>query len=189
MIRQLIFSILMLVFATVHAQDIDKLYKEGKALYDAKQYTEAIAKLRPAAERGHKKAQYRMGRAYDKGNGVAEDNAKAFYWYAKSAAQDYAKAQYQVGRCYKKGKGTDKDLKKAVLYFTRAARQGNADAQLALGKCYLKGQGVKADRAKAKSWCLKAIKNEKGGKDVLAELRQEAADGDKDAESILNLIK
>ena len=46
------------------AQNAEKLYKEGKILYDKEKYTEAIAKLKPAAEQGHKKAQYRMGRIY-----------------------------------------------------------------------------------------------------------------------------
>ena len=46
-----------------------------------------------------------MGRCYDKGNGVKEDDKQAVAWYAKSAAQGFAKAQYQLGKCYKNGEG------------------------------------------------------------------------------------
>lgn len=185
---QLVCLLLLLsVSTTLQAQDADKLYKEGKALYDKKAYKEALPKLQAAANKGHKKAQYRLGRCYDKGNGVAEDEAKAFALYSKSAAQGYAKAQYQLGRCYKKGKGVAKDHKKAVRYFLLAARQDNADAQLALAKAYLKGKGVEADRAKAKQWVIKAIKNEEDGADILAELRKDAAAGDEDAKTLLSL--
>ena len=177
------------VFITASAQSSDKLYKEAKALYDAKNYAAAVPKLKTAAEKGHKKAQYRLGRCYDKGHGVTENDALAFQWYMKSAKQDYAKAQYAVGKCYKDGKGVDKDRAKAVSWFSKAAQQGNSDAQYHLGKSYLKGKGVAADRKKASSWLKKAVKNEKGGKDILTKIRKDAAYGDEDAIAKLRLIK
>ena len=185
--RQLL-TILMLVLCTAAgAQSTEKLYTEGKALYDAKKYAQAFPKLKAAAEKGHKKAQYRLGRCYDKGNGIPENDKQAFAWYSKSAAQGFAKAQYQVGKCYKNGEGVTKDRTKAFQYFEKAAKQDNADAQLALGKCFLKGKGVAADKAKATVWLKKAVKNAKGGKQILEELRQEAAAGDEDAKTILQL--
>lgn len=187
--KKLLFTIMALIASMAAvAQSADKLYAEGKAFYDAKNYTAALPKLKAAAEKGHRKAQYRLGRCYDKGHGVEENDKLAFEWYQKSAAQDYAKAQYQLGKCYKNGEGVDKDRKKAVEWFAKAARQDNADAQLALGKSYLKGKGIAADPKKAKSWLLKAVNNPKGGADVLAELRSEAAGGDEDAKAILALI-
>ena len=174
---------------TVGAQSAEKLYQEGKALYDAKDYTKAVPKLKAAAEKGHKKAQYRLGLCYDKGKGVAENNALAFQWYSKSAAQDYHKAQYQVGKCYKDGEGVAKDRKKAVEWFTKAAKQDNADAQYQLAKAYLKGKGVPADEAKAKSWLKKAVKNEKDGDNILKKIRADASDGDEDARKMLILLK
>ena len=182
---------LLLVLAictTAGAQNTQKLYEEGKALYDAENYTAALPKLQAAAEKGHKKAQYRLGRCYDKGLGTKEDDDKAFEWYSKSAAQDYAKAQYQVGKCYKNGEGVAKDRKKAVEWWQKAAKQDNGNAQLALGKSYLKGKGVATDQAKAKSLLKKAVANEKDGKDILQELRQEAAKGDEDAKTILEIV-
>ena len=137
---------------TVQAQSAETLYKEGKALYDAKNYTAAFPKLKAAAEKGHRKAQYRLGRCYDKGHGVAENDETAFLWYSKSAAQDYAKAQYRVGKCYMKGKGTTADEKKATTWLTRA------------------------------------VKNPKGGNELLAKLRKEASENDEDAKKILKLI-
>ena len=187
--KKLLFALLALVVCVAaSAQNAEKLYKEGKALYDDKKYTAAVPKLKAAAEKGHKKAQYRLGRCYDKGHGVTQNDAQAFQWYSKSAAQEYAKAQYAVGKCYKDGKGVEKDRKKAVAWFSKAAKQDNADAQYALGKSYLKGKGIAADEKKAKSWLTKAVNDPKDGADILAKIRKDVADGDEDAKRILKLI-
>lgn len=135
-----------------NAQDAKEIYRQGKALYDAKKYDEALPKFKTAAAKGNKKAQYRMGRCYAKGRGVEKDKKAAFQWYTKSAKQDYAKAQY------------------------------------ALGKCYLKGKGTPADQQKAKTWLKRAVKNPKGGDEILQEIRKEAAEGEEDAKAILQLI-
>ena len=180
--------LLTVVSLTAWAQSADKLYDEGKKLYDAKNYTAALPKLKAAAEKGHKKAQYRLGRCYDKGNGVAEDDQTAAQWYEKSAAQGYAKAQYQLGKCYKDGEGVAKDKKKAFDLFMKAAKQENADGEYAVGKAYFKGKGVTADKAQAKKWLRRAVSNEKGGGKVLADLRKDAADGEEDAKAMLLLI-
>lgn len=179
---------LMLVASGAQAQSADRLYEQGKALYDAKKYTEAVPKLRTAAEKGHKKAQYRLGKCYDKGYGVEEDDQLAFSWYQKSAAQGYHKGQYELGRCYRKGKGVAKDNKRAFDLFTLSAKQDNGEAQLALGECYMKGKGTTADPAKAKYWFNKAIRNEKKGKEILEELSKDRDAGDEDAKKILEMI-
>ena len=190
MMKQFFLTIVALVVCvTAGAQNADKLYSEGKALLDAKNYTAAVPKLKEAAEKGHKKAQYRLGRCYEKGHGVTQNDAQAFKWYSKAAAQEYAKAEYAVGKCYKDGKGVEKDRKKAVSWFSKAAKQDNADGQFALGKSYLKGKGIAADEKKAKAWLVKAVKNPKGGEDILAKLRKDAAAGDEDAKKILALVK
>ncbi len=181
--------VVVLACLTVSAQSAEKLYQEGKTLYDAKNYTAAFPKLKAAAEKGHRKAQYRLGRCYDKGHAVKEDDAIAFQWYMKAAKQDYAKAQYQVGKSYKNGEGVEKDRQKAFAFFKKAAMQDNADGQYHLGKCYLKGKGVAADEKKARTWLRRAVANEKHGDEILAKIRQDAASGDEDAKKILALIQ
>jgi len=180
--------LMCLICFTAGAQNAEKLYDEGKELYDAKKYQEAFPKLKAAAEKGHKKAQYRLGRCYDKGNGVEEDNKIAFSWYLKSAEQGFAKAQYEVGKSYKNGEGVEEDKVKAFEYFTKAAKQENSDAQFALGKCYLKGKGTAKDLDKAKVWLKRAVKNEKDGDKILKDLRQEASEGKEDSKMILQLV-
>ena len=170
------------------AQSADKLYEEGKKLYDTKNYAAALPKLRAAATKGHRKAQYRLGRCYDKGHGVTENDSIAFTWYMKAARQGHAKAQYQVGKSYKNGEGVAKDRKQAFEWFTKAARQENGDAELAIGKAYLKGKGVAADAAKANTWLKRAVNNAKDGPAILKELQEERASGDEDARQILEIV-
>lgn len=178
----------LVVSMAASAQNAEKLYQEGKALYEAKNYSAAFPKLKAAAEKGHKKAQYRLGRCYDKGHGVAENDALAFQWYQKGAAQNHAKSIYALGKCYKDGDGVEKNRQKAVELFSKAARLGNADAQYQLGKAYLKGKGVPADQKKARMWLTKAIKNDKDGKEIAQKIRKAAKSGDEDAKAILKLV-
>lgn len=186
--RKLVLMLMALVSLSAGAQSAEKLYDQGKELYDQKKYTEAFPKLKAAAEKGHKKAQYRVGKCYEKGRGVNENEKLAFQWYEKSAKQGYHKGQYELGDCYKDGEGVAKNKKLAFEWFKKAAAQENAEAEYALGKCYMKGRGVASNQADARKWFKRAVNNEKGGKEILAEIREEAADGDEDAKAILKLI-
>lgn len=129
-------KIIMLLIAwttltVAQAQNVDKIYKEGKALYEDKKYEAALPKLKVAAEKGKKGAQYRLARCYDKGHGVAENNAIAVKWYQKAAAQGHAKAQYHLGKAYllgKKGLTVDKEKAKALL--TKALKDKDDGAKL-----------------------------------------------------------
>ena len=120
--KQLLTALLLIVCTAAFAQNAETLYKKGKTLYDAKDYAKAFPMLKTAAEKGHKKAQYRLGRCYDKGRGTAENNKLAFQWYSKSASQDYAKAQYALGKSYLKGKGVAADEKKASTWLRKSVK-------------------------------------------------------------------
>ncbi len=106
------------------------------------------------AEKGHKTAQYILGRMYEQGEGVEKDEDKAAGWYIKAAnqrqwkatkilsklalkgnkfAQQWATAgkeegevQYTLGRLYEQGIGVNKDENKAVECYFRAFNQGSS---------------------------------------------------------------
>lgn len=118
--RLIYLCMLLICSISINAQSADKLYDEGKKLYDQEQYKEAVPKLQAAANKGHRKAQYRLGRCYDKGYGVKENDQKAFELYQKSAKQDYAKAMFQLGKCYMKGKGVAANQEEARKWIKRA---------------------------------------------------------------------
>ena len=132
--RALLSIFLLLLSLATRAQSTDALYDEGKKLYDQKKYELAVKKLLPAAQKGHKKAQYRMGRCCDKGHGVPEDNKKAFFWYDKAAQQGHAKSQYQLGKCYLKGKGTEKNTEKAKTWLLKAVKNPKGGDKVEIGR-------------------------------------------------------
>ena len=146
MARLFLFLFLMLFSMNISAQSADKLYDEGKKLYDAEQYDKAVPKLQAAADKGHKKAQYRLARCYDKGDGVKEDDKKAFELYQKSAKQDYAKAQYQLGRCYLKGKGVAANAEEAKKWLKRAINDPKNGADILKDLRKTKADGEEAAR-------------------------------------------
>lgn len=166
-----------------------RLYHEGKMIRDSKNPEAVFHELKKTAERGNRKAQYRLARCYDKGHGVTENDSLAFQWYMKAANQGSGKAMYQVGKCYKNGEGVTADPHLAFTWFRRSAHDDNANGQCALGKCYMKGIGVAADQKTAREWLRRAILNPDGGADVLVKIKKDAAKGDEDARNILRIIR
>ena len=98
--------------------------------------TPNVAELRPAAEQGDPEAQYRLGRAYQSGTGVPEDDAEAVAWYLRAADQGYADAQFALGFAYSNGEGVALDDAESLAWFLRAAEQGQDAAQWILGVTY-----------------------------------------------------
>ncbi|MDH0356637.1 tetratricopeptide repeat protein [Morganella sp. GD04133] len=74
-----------------------------------------------AAEQGDAKAQNNLGLMYYNGEGVQQDDFKAFEWYTKAAEQGDAKAQFNLGLMYDNGEGVQQDDVKAFEWYTKAA--------------------------------------------------------------------
>ena len=77
-------------------------------------------------------AYYWLGVAYDKGEGVARDWAKAAEWMGRLeqvARQGDAWAQFRLGVAYGRGEGVARDHAKGIEWLRKAARQGHAMAQ------------------------------------------------------------
>ena len=108
------------------------------------------------AERGDATAQYDLGRMYDRGEGVAEDDREAARWFRKAAEQGHAKAQHRLGFMYATGEGVAEDDREAARWFRKAAEQGLAEAQNGLGRMYATGEGVAEDDREAVRWFRKA---------------------------------
>lgn len=84
--------------------------------------------LREAAAGGNVSAQFIIAGRYLEGHGVAQDMARAAYWYGLAAAQGLAPAQYRLATLYELGRGVPKDLKAAGAWYERAAMGGNVKA-------------------------------------------------------------
>jgi len=112
--------------------------------------------LRGAASEGHAGAQYNLGVALAKGEGVAKDEVEAAKWYLKAAKQGLADAQFAVGMALANGKGVAKNEVEAAKWYRKAAKQGLARAQFAVGVALANGQGVAKDEVEAAKWLRKA---------------------------------
>ena len=121
----------------------------------------SLTSLQYAAEGGHPVAQWKLGRMYADGDGVTQDDQRAFEYFSRIAnahAEDspsapqaaiVANAFVALGRYYLNGIPNSKikpDPDRAREMFSYAASYfGNADAQYDLARLYFKGVGSSRD--------------------------------------------
>jgi TPR repeat protein len=60
-------------------------YNLGVCYYSEQDYEKARLWFEQSAEQGCAKAQFELGRCYEKGKGVIANREKSLYWYTKSA--------------------------------------------------------------------------------------------------------
>jgi peptidoglycan hydrolase-like protein with peptidoglycan-binding domain len=61
-------------------------YEEGATAYSWREYPTALRELEPLARGGDWRAQALLAQMYRDGNGVAQDNIRAYYWFDRAAA-------------------------------------------------------------------------------------------------------
>ncbi len=128
----------------------------------------SLTALQYQAEGGHPVAQWKLGRMYANGDGVMQDDLRAFEYFSRVAnahAEDspsapqaaiVANAFVSLGRYYLEGIPNSKvkaDAERAREMFSYAASYfGNADAQYDLARLYLKGVGTPRDTRYGVRW-------------------------------------
>jgi uncharacterized protein len=88
----------------------------------------ALAAIPKAAEQGSSTAQFDLGVAYGKGEGVPKDYKQSAQWFRKAAEQGHASAQLNLGVMYFKGQGVHQDFAQAYVWLSLSAAQGNVVA-------------------------------------------------------------
>jgi uncharacterized protein len=153
----------------------------------------SLLSLQNAAEDGDPIAQWKLGRMYAEGNGVAQNDLLAFDYFSRIAnahskdspsapqAQIVANAFVALGRYYLKGIPNSKitsDPERAREMFSYAASYfGNADAQYDLARLYLKNAGTSRDDFRHGARWL-GLAAQKGQHQAQALLGQMLFDGD-----------
>lgn len=131
---------------------VDK-FQSGTAAFDAGQFSKARELWLPLADDGDVRAQYALGRLYEKGKGVGRDFAQAFSWYRKAAEKGHPDSQYRLAVGYVYGLGTKKDEAEALSWLRKAANNDQKRAQKVLAQAYEEGRlGLTADSKQAKYW-------------------------------------
>ena len=114
-----------------------------------------LARQRQRAQQGIAEAQYQLGRAHEKGEGVARDYRQAENWYRKAADQGYGPAQHSLGSMYMLGKGVTMDPVSAYVWLSFAANNNVASGEQAVN--YLVDTLTPAQLAEAKRKIAKGI--------------------------------
>jgi hypothetical protein len=160
---------------------------------DIPQVPAALSALQYAAEGGHPVAQWKLGRMYAKGDGVARDDLRAYEYFSKIAnahAEDspsapqatiVANAFVALGRYFVSGIPNSQvkaDPERAREMFSYAASYfGNAEAQYNLARMYLDGVGAPRDVKYGVRWL--ALSAQKGQHQAQALLGQMLFNGDR----------
>lgn len=105
---------------------------------------------------GDEKAQFRLGCAFENGDGVDQSERDAVYWYRKAADQGHPGAQFCLALCYESGVGVRKSGLLSVHWLRLAAEGGDPDAQFKLAEKYEAGCGVGQSADDARSWYQRA---------------------------------
>lgn len=160
---------------------------------DIPQVPASLSALQYAAEGGHPVAQWKLGRMYAKGDGVARDDLRAYEYFSKIAnahAEDspsapqasiVANAFVALGRYFVSGIPNSQvkaDPERAREMFSYAASYfGNAEAQYNLARMYLDGVGAPRDVKYGVRWL--ALSAQKGQHQAQALLGQMLFNGDR----------
>lgn len=142
-------------------------FRSGYAAYKAGETEEAVEALSFAAEKGHAAALWKLARMYATGDGVQEDDAKAFQIYARIANENadgnprgrdapfIADAFVTLGEYLRSGVpgGVQPDEGRARRFFAYAASYfGDPEAQYRLAGMYLHGEGGEQNERQAARW-------------------------------------
>jgi TPR repeat protein len=143
-------------------------FRSGAHQLKSGETAKGIHSLEYAAENGHALAQWKLGRMYAEGDGVAQNDLKAFEYFRRIAdmhaednpdtpqARFVANAFVALGHYYLDGIGKTKvkrDPERAREMFAYAASYfRDPDAQYYLARQYLDGTGAPQDPRTAARW-------------------------------------
>ena len=112
-------------------------------------YASAAALLKPLADKGISRAQFRIAYMHFLGRGFPENRNEADRIIRAAlpaiqafAAEGRAWAQSDLGSLYEDGLVLPRDYKEAFFWYRASAEQGYAGAQTNLGILYARGLGV-----------------------------------------------
>lgn len=143
-------------------------FRTGAHQLKAGDTAKAVHSLEYAAEKGHAVAQWKLGRMYAEGDGVTQDNLKAFSYFSRIAdshaddnpdtpqARFVANAFVALGHYYLDGipkTQVKRDPERAREMFGYAASYfRDSEAQYYLARLYLDGVGAPHDPRQAARW-------------------------------------
>ena len=118
------------------------LMDDAESAYARGDFAHAIYIVRPLAEEGDARAQFRLGVMYADGIGVDKNYKEAFKWYRLAAATGNSGAQRNIGIMFELGQDVEQNYKEALKWYRMSAEKGDIEAQWRYGNMYYFGNGV-----------------------------------------------
>lgn len=157
MVKQLLYSTVLLASLTVPHGASPSPLEAGKEAYEEGNYEGAVQAFSEGFRQGDTASGYYLARMLELGLGVEPDKAAATKLYQQMADDGFISSLNRVALMHYQGEeGITQDYEKAATYFEAAASEGDANALYNLGKLYFRGQGVEANPAKAMDYYRKA---------------------------------
>ncbi|SVB45789.1 uncharacterized protein METZ01_LOCUS198643, partial [marine metagenome] len=167
-------AFLLLVSGNVIAES--NTYNQALDAYNNKDYETALPIWRRLAAEGNADAQYALGVAYFKGEGVSRDLNDSMKWFEQAANSGNVQAMFNLGAAYWEGNGTRQSYAEAVEWWEKSAAAGQSAAQYNLGLAYYLGKGAEQDLDQALKWIRQSAENgHSGAQKVLSVIEKELA--------------
>lgn len=145
----------------------------GYSAYQNGDFATAMDAIKYAADQGYTRALWMLGHMYANGEGVSQDDRRAFEIFAGIATEHgqenprgadapfIADAVVMLGDYYRDGRGmAEPDLERARQWYLHAATYfGDDDAQYELAKMFYDGDIGEADPVQAVRWARLAAEN------------------------------
>lgn len=136
-------------------------YELGRALLASGKVDEASKAIQEAADRGHVRAVFELGRIASSGIGTPADVTKANGLYSEASAKGDPYAMTAWGRSLFNGLGVKRDTGKGLDLLLKAAAIGHSNAMNDLAVIFKDGRnGVPADSARAVAFLRAGIERQ-----------------------------
>lgn len=141
--------------------------------YRTGHHAEALASVRPLAERGDAAAAFYLGSMYSDGMAVPRSVLRAADWYRKAAELGYEPAQFTLGFLYYVGAGVGADSiaadpEQAAYWLEKSARAGNWTAGYFIGTLVFEKRVGGYPEQLVRTWVLTAAEHGVAGAQFLA---------------------
>lgn len=136
-----------------------QLFDDAQTKRQEGQAEEAATLFGRSAEMGDASAMVVLAEMYSSGDGVAEDETKAFGWFKRAAEAGNVSGMVGLAGMYLLGvNGGDPNEEEAARWFQKAADHDSPAALFDLGQLYENGRGVGKSLDKAKDLYQRAAK-------------------------------